>query len=312
MSTEPTLARQHTNVSRFSGEQYEIVHGAHRAVVVELGGGVRSYAVGDRDVVEGYGRDEMCAAGRGQVLAPWPNRLADGRYEFKGSRHQLPLTEPDAHNAIHGLVQWQPWHAREREPNRVVVEHMLRPQPGYPFALELSIEYALSDAGLTVSMTAANVGDEACPYGVGTHPYVTLGSHVDGATLTLPADTVLLTDARGIPTGSRAVATTGFDFRQPRMIGATRFDHCFTELTRDGDGLTRVSLRDTDAGVTVWVDQAFGYLMLYTGDTRPDVARRALAVEPMTCPPNAFQSDTDVVVLEPGESLTGSWGITPE
>jgi aldose 1-epimerase len=312
MSTERALARYDTEVSRSSGEQYEIAYGAQRAVVVEVGGGVRSYAVGERDVVEGYGRDEMCTAGRGQILAPWPNRLADGRYEFEGRRHQLPLTEPDAHNAIHGLVQWQPWRAREREPNRVVVEHMLRPQPGYPFALELSIEYALSDAGLTVSMAATNVGDEACPYGVGAHPYVTLGSQVDGATLILPADTVLLADARGIPTGSRAVAKTGFDFRQPRTIAATRFDHCFTDLARDGDGRTRVSLRGPETGVTVWVDEAFGYLMLYTGDTRPDIARRALAVEPMTCPPNAFQTGTDVVVLEPGESLTGSWGITPE
>src|SRR5262245_4069956 len=157
MSTEPTLARQSTESSRFSGAQYEIVHAAQRAVIVEFGGGLRSYAVGDRDVLDGYARGEMCAAGRGQVLAPWPNRLADGSYEFNGRRHQLPLTEPDAHNAIHGLVQWQPWRACEQEARRVVVEHVLRPQPGYPFALELRIEYALSDDGLMVSMRATNV-----------------------------------------------------------------------------------------------------------------------------------------------------------
>jgi aldose 1-epimerase len=254
----------------------------------------------------------MCPSGRGQVLAPWPNRLADGSYEFDDSRHQLPLTEPEAHNAIHGLVRWQPWRVREREPDRVVVEHMLHPQPGYPFALELNVEYALSDNGLAVSMSARNVGNEACPYGCGAHPYLTLGATVDAYILRVPAETVLLHDQRGMSTRAAAVAHTEFDFRQDRTVGTTVLDHCFTDLERDNDGVSRVHLRAADRGATLWVDQAFGYLMLFTGDPLPDVARRALAVEPMTCPPNAFRTDTSVIVLEPGESVTGSWGIKPD
>ena len=76
-----------------SGEQLELSFGEQRAVVVEVGAGLRAYAVGGREVLDGYPADEMCASGRGQVLMPWPNRIEDGSYEFDGRRHQLPLTE---------------------------------------------------------------------------------------------------------------------------------------------------------------------------------------------------------------------------
>src|SRR4029077_15676709 len=136
-----------------------------RAVVVEVGAGLRSYAVGDRAMLDGYGADELASAGRGQVLMPWPNRIQDGSYEFGGSWYHLPLSEPAARNSIHGLVRWVAWSVAVREPDRVVMEHTLHPQPGYPFSLALSIVYVVSDEGLSVSSTATNIGREACPYG---------------------------------------------------------------------------------------------------------------------------------------------------
>ena len=120
-----------------SGEQITTVAGDQQAVVVEVGGGLRSYSVGGRDLVDGYSADEMSSSGRGQVLIPWPNRLQDGTYDFDGQRHQLPLNEPERHNAIHGLVRWAPWTIVEREPDRVTMEHVLYPQPGYPFSLRI-------------------------------------------------------------------------------------------------------------------------------------------------------------------------------
>ncbi len=153
-----------------SGEQIEIAVGDQRAVVVEVGGGLRSYSAGSRELVDGYRADEMSSSGRGQVLIPWPNRLQDGRYEFDGRRHQLPLNEPEHRNAIHGLVRWANWTTAEREPHRAVMEHVLHPQPGYPFSLRISIEYALTDSGLRVRTTARNLGTDPCPYGSGAHP----------------------------------------------------------------------------------------------------------------------------------------------
>jgi aldose 1-epimerase len=159
-----------------SGEQFVIEADGHRAVVVEVGGGLRTYSVEGRVLLDGYDVDAMCTSGRGQVLIPWPNRLEDGSYEFDGRRHQLALTEAEQRNAIHGLVRWSAWSVAEHAVERVVMEHVLHPQPGYPFDLALRIDYSVSAGGLTVRTTATNVGDEPCPYGSGAHPYLTLGT----------------------------------------------------------------------------------------------------------------------------------------
>ena len=295
-----------------SGEQLEIAFGDQRAVVVEVGAGLRSYSVGGRDVLDGYAADEMSSSGRGQMLLPWPNRLQDGQYEFDGRQHQLALTEPEAHNAIHGLVRWSPWRVAEREPHRVVMAYALHPQPGYPFSLALRLEYTLSEGGLEVRTTATNVGRHACPFGSGAHPYLTVGTEtVDPVELHAPGAMMLLSDDRGLPVGQEAVDDTEHDFRRPRTIGSTVLDNCFTGLERGDDRLARVRLRnpENDAGVTLWVDESYPYLMLFTGDPLPDVNRRSLAVEPMTCPPNAFRSGDALIRLEPGDSTTGAWGI---
>jgi aldose 1-epimerase len=296
-----------------SGEQTEIALGDQRAVVVEVGGGLRRYSVADRELLDGYAIDEMSSSGRGQMLMPWPNRLEDGSYEFEGRRHQLPLDQPDERNAIHGLVRWAAWAVGERERDRVVMEHLLHPRPGYPFSLALEVEYRLSTQGLAVRTTATNVGPDPCPYGCGAHPYLTAGtSTVDSAILSAPGRTVLRSNERGIPIDAGSVEGTNFDLRRPRPIGATKLDHAFTDLDRDDDGLAWVELRDSSGrGLSLWVDETYPYLMLFTGDPLADVARRSLAVEPMTCPPNALRTGKDLVRLEPGESFTGIWGIAP-
>jgi aldose 1-epimerase len=295
-----------------SGEQFELAFESQRAVIVEVGGGIRTYSVGGNDVLDGYGVEERCPSGRGQLLIPWPNRIQDGSYEFEGHRHELPLTEPTLRNAIHGLSRWEAWRAAEREPSRVVMEHTIHAQPGYPFTLALRVDYSLADDGLSVSTTATNIGADACPYGAGAHPYLTLGTPtVDRLVLQAPGRRVLVHDERNLPVGSEPVDGTEFDFREARPIGTTILDNAFTDLERGPDGRARVTLHDPDAGRTVSlsVDEHYGYLMLFTGDPLPDVNRRALAVEPMTCPPNAFRTGDSVIRLAPGDSTTGVWTI---
>jgi aldose 1-epimerase len=295
-----------------SGQQVEIAFGDQRAVLVEVGGGLRSYVAGDLHLLDGYSADEMCSSGRGQVLVPWPNRLQDGVYEFDGRRFQLSLTEPEAHNAIHGLVRWASWRIVDQEPHRVVLAHVLHPQPGYPFSLAVSIEYVLSGGGLTVLTTATNAGPTACPYGAGAHPYLTLGTPtVDPLLLRVPGRTVVTSDPRGLPTGTTAVEGTEYDFRLQRSIGTTVLDNAYTDLDRGEDGLARVELRDpaSGAGIALWVDESYRYLMLFTGDPLPDVNRRSLAVEPMTCPPNAFRTGDHLVRVEPGGSVPTTGGL---
>jgi aldose 1-epimerase len=226
-----------------SGNEIELLADDQRAVLDEVGGGIRSYTARGREVLDGYPAGQPSPSGRGQVLIPWPNRLEDGSYEFDGQRHQLELNEPENGNAIHGLVRWEPWTVAEREPHRVVMTHALSSQPGYPFTLELRIEYALAMDGLNVHTTATNVGESACPYGSGFHPYLTVGTEtVDSVILHLPAGTVVGADERGLPLAAAPVEGTEYDFRRPRPIGSTRLDHAFTDLVREEDGIARVAL----------------------------------------------------------------------
>ncbi|MGC1349472.1 MAG: hypothetical protein WA858_06805, partial [Xanthobacteraceae bacterium] len=166
--------------------------------------------------------------------------------------------------------------------------------------------------GLRVRTTTTNLGSERCPYGHGAHPYLTLGTAtIDRLFLTLPARTVLHSDQRGIPVDSKAVEGAGYDFRRSRRIGSTVLDHAFTDLQRDENGIACVKLQDPDSGfqVLLWVDHSYPYLMLFSGDPLPDVGRRSLAIEPMSCPPNAFRTGVSLIWLESGCSCTGTWGI---
>jgi aldose 1-epimerase len=296
------------------GGQVEIARGQQRVAVVTLGGGLRSYEVAGRALLDAFPPGERPTSGRGQVLAPWPNRIENGSYEFEGKHLQLPLTEPEHGNAIHGLVRGATWTVIAVEPDHVAMEYVLEPQPGYPFTLALGIEYALSAAGLTVTTRARNLGIEPCPYGAGQHPYLTLGTPtVDPLLLRVAARVVGLSDERGLPAGSESVDGTEYDFRSARPIGGTVLDNAYTELERDGDGRARVLLDDPDgeAGITLWVDESYPYLMVFTGDPLPDVARRSIAVEPMTCPPNAFRTGESLIHLQPGELISSTWGIEP-
>jgi aldose 1-epimerase len=296
-----------------SGRQTELVHGAHRAVVVEVGGGLREYTVDGAPLVDGYAAEEMSNGGRGQTLIPWPNRLAGGTYEFGGDSLQLPLTEPEKNNAIHGLTRWANWAVLERTESSAVLGLVLHPQPGYPFALDCRLDYALSDTGLTVRTATTNAGDRPCPYGTGVHPYLTAGTDtVDGATLRAPGRRYLPVDERGIPTGVADAEATPYDFRSPRSLDGALLDHCYTDLERDGSGVGEVVLTGPDRAVRLWFGPEHPYLQVFTGDTLPPSRRRqGLAVEPMTCPPDAFRSGEGLIVLEPGQTVTSTWGISP-
>lgn len=296
-----------------SGQQFEIASGEQRATIVEVGGGVRTYTVANRPVLQPYGLHDACDGAHGAPLIPWPNRLADGRYSFDGADYEVALSEPTKHNAIHGFLRWRSWRASEQEPSRVVVSTRLHPMPGYPFMLDVSVAYELSADGLTVTTTAVNLGERKCPYGAGQHPYLSPGEGlIDECLLELPASTRILTDEqRQLPTGSEPVAGSDFDFRAPRRVGDIRVDSAFTDLTRDTTGRAHTRLSRPDGScVELWVDEHHPFIEIFTGDTlAPQRRRRGLAVEPMTCAPNAFQSGQGLVELAPGQALSTRWGI---
>ena len=291
----------------------ELTFSMQRAYVDTLGATLLGYLVGDRPVLHPFEGEAGRRAGQGDVLIPWPNRVADGRYSFAQSLQQLPIDEPEFGHAIHGLVRRSRWYVDELSPESVRLRHRLRGGPGYPFEIDLDVAYALSPAGLTATFEARNVGATACPFGAGAHPYFGFpGARADAIALELPAEDWLEVDERLVPKGHRPVADSALDFRRPRTIGATAIDHAFARLERDAGGLAWSSLRFGSEAIRLWQDAAFGFVHAYTADTLPEAQRRhSVALEPMTCAPDAFNSGDGLRVLGPGDSFRGRWGVAP-
>ncbi|MFZ0216759.1 MAG: aldose 1-epimerase family protein [Candidatus Dormiibacterota bacterium] len=295
-----------------SGRQITLRHGDQELTVVEVGAGLRAFTWGGRDVLDAYPVSEIAPGAHGQALLPWPNRLQDGAYDFGGARHQTPISEPERDNAIHGLTRWLNWEVRAAGPARAELATLLHPQPGYPFTLALQLDYELADDGLTVTLSATNEGDGPLPFGAGFHPYLSPGGPaVDSARLRLPVATALEVNERMLPTGQTHAIGGEDDFRQLRAIGSQVLDGCFTELERDADGRARVELAGADGRtVTLWLDESWPFVQIYSGDTLPaGLRRQGLAIEPMTCPANAFRSGTGLLTLAPAQTFRGSWGL---
>jgi aldose 1-epimerase len=293
-----------------TGRQFALRHGAYTATVTETGATLRELGHEGRPLIAGFNEDEPMPDFNGALLAPWPNRIGDGKYAFDGREHQLPVSEPSRRTALHGLVAWQPWEPVSVAADAVELTTVLYPQRGYPFLLTLTARYVLGADGLSIEVAARNDGSSAAPYGVSMHPWFVADDEGIGAwTLTLPADDVLTVDDRLLPTGRVAVSGE-LDLRAGRALGATRLDHAFTGIGFEA-GTAQVTLRNrAGRGVVIGFDERCRWVQVCTGDEAgPALNRRAVAIEPMTCPPDAFRSGTDVVRLEPGDEHSVRWTI---
>ncbi|TDD60577.1 aldose epimerase [Kribbella antibiotica] len=287
-----------------SGEQWTISSGGYAGTVVSVGGGLRGLTYEGREVLLGYDASESAHAGIGQHLFPWPNRITDGKYSFGGVERQLYLTEPARQNAIHGLTRWANWNRVDdgSDPSYVEAGHRLHGQPGYPHQLDLRLTYRLGDDGLEVTAGATNVGAGAAPYGYGTHPYLSVGRKIDECVLEFSASQRLeVSPDRLSPTGLTPVTGTAYDFGTGRVIGELDIDNAFT------GGPWTVTLTDPASGARSVLTADTPWLQLYTGSA---IGRTALAVEPMTCPPDAFVTGQDLIVLEPGQSHETSFRVS--
>jgi aldose 1-epimerase len=294
--------------------EYRIQLGEYSAVITARAAALRVLRFRERDLVVPFPEGGPIPDFRGIVAAPWPNRIADGRYTFDGVDYQLPLNEPDRDCALHGLVFPLDWELVSHTDSSVVLACELEPVDGYPHRLRIEAGYSLAEHGLDCTVTAVNLGGTAAPYGVCPHPYLVAGpAPLDEWTLEIPADSFLeASPDRLLPVGTRPVAGHAFDFRSARAIDSTRIDHAFTDLAFDGDGgRARVLVRDPGGtGVGMSWDRSCPWLQIHTADKLPPAADRlGLAVEPMSCPPDAFNSGTDLVRLEPGATHRAAWTI---
>jgi aldose 1-epimerase len=299
-----------------SGRQFRLGAGDYGATIASVGASLRELTWQGRDLVVPFDADEVRPNYRGAVLVPWPNRVVDGRYQFDGVEHQLALTEPERGHALHGLVAWQDFAEVSQEPSAVALTATVPPQDGYPFRLELVVTYSLTEHGLTITLEATNTGGGPAPFGAGIHPYLCLGAGVvDDWFLELPAASVLaVTPDRLVPLELHPVTelASQFDFRRQRVIADNFLDHAFTDLSADPDGTFTARLTDSEGGgVEIRWGEECRWLQVHTADRPdPETNRIGMAVEPMTCPPDAFNSGRDLITLPPGGSTVVQWQIS--
>jgi aldose 1-epimerase len=301
-----------------TGEQFRIVDGDAEAVITEVGAGIRSFTLSGIDVLFGYAEDEECHSGRGQHLLPWPNRIRDGRYPWNGVDQHLALSEPERHNAIHGLTRFVPWQLVLHEGNRVTHALRLFPQTGWSGLLDLEITHTVHGNALSVDVSATNVGAHSTPYGYACHPYLTVGEgRVDDVSILIPASRYLEVDDRLLPVGIVDVDGTAYDCREAPALGERVLDTAYTGLAPSAAGNWEVVLSNGPRTSRLWGDGSCTWLQIFTGDTlKGDLRRRSgIAVEPMTCGPDAFNegpTHDGVITLAPGEQHRLRWGITAD
>jgi aldose 1-epimerase len=293
-------------------------HGHYTAAVSHIGATLQTLTHRGRDLILGFIGDAPGPHYRGAILAPWPNRVAQGCYDYQGDSYELEINDPANGAAIHGLAFGAAWEVVHQTPSEVTLRHQIESTPGYPFSLQLTATYALSEAGLHWIVSAVNGGKRPAPYGVGPHPYLRAGDgSADDWRLELPAKKVF----EGVTVYAVAVPVGGSiaDFSHGRSLQSLVLDDTFTDLATDSSGMTRARLLGRDGGVElVWDPAECPWVQVYTYDHKSDVSgrdedssfRTGVAIEPMTCPPYAFNTGTDVISLQPGQRHSTSWQLS--
>jgi aldose 1-epimerase len=290
------------------------------AVITELAGGLRSYAVNGIDLIETFAENASPPMAAGIVLAPWPNRIRDGSWTHDGITRQLAITEPAKHNASHGLLRFMPYRRIAGSESSVTLAATIFPQTGYPFHLETTVEYTLTPEGLTVTHGVQNVGADAAPYAVGAHPYLQIGGvPTSELTVTVNAATRILVDERQNPIGRQAVPGTAHDLRAGRLVGDLDLDDGYADVAL-ADGRVAHWLTAADGrALRLWGDESMRFVQVFTPRNFPTsvgldgavpASHQAIAIEPMTAPANAFNSGDGLRWIQPGESWSVSWGIS--
>lgn len=283
--------------------------GEATAHIAQVGASLRALAVGGVDLVPRYPEGEPTPFGSGIVLVPWPNRIRDGRWTDGDAERQLDLTEPARGNAIHGLLRFASYEV-EAADDRATLSAVVYPQHGYPYTLHTSVTYALVDDGLEVTHEVVNAGEGDAAVALGTHPFFSIGGvATDDLVVTVPAETVFEVDDRLLPT-REAPVSGAVDLRAGARVGDIDLDTGYGSLARGADGIVRSTLTAPDGrAVTMWQDENWGYIQVFTTDAYPGHSR-AIAIEPMTAPTDAFNSGRDVRRLAPGERWTARWGVS--
>ena len=298
-----------------TGAQYRLTRstplGQAEATITEVAASIREFRIGGVELTEPYGEFSVPPFACGIILVPWPNRIEDGVWMLDGVEEQLDLTEPDKHNAIHGLLRNTAYKVIDHTADSVTLGATIFPQHGYPFLLETSVRHELTDDGMTVTHRITNDTDLPAPVAIGAHPFFSIGDvATEELTLTVHAGSRFPVDERLNPSAEIPVEGTDYDLRGGRRVADLHLDDAFGDVTPDGQVTATLTAPD-GRSVSLWQDENFPYVQVFTTNKFPRGTTKvtAIAIEPMTAPANAFNSGQSLRWLEPGETWQASWGI---
>jgi aldose 1-epimerase len=299
-----------------TGHQHEIRHGPAVARIGEVAAVLREFSVADVHFTETWDDGWVPPMGCGIVLVPWPNRVADARWTYRGKPQLLDITDLANGHATHGLLRNTAYRPVSGQDRSLTLAASIYPQHGYPFTLDTQVSYALTDDGLKVTHQLTNAGGDGAPFGVGAHPYLRVGDHPIGdLVITLSGRDYAPTDDRSIPIGVQPVDGTPVDLRSGVRLDGLDADLAFTGFAT-ADGIVEHRLDAPDGtGVVLWADEVFRWAQVYSPSNFPGPGkpnqRKAIALEPMTCGANALNTGQDLIWLAPGDTWTASWGLRP-
>jgi aldose 1-epimerase len=287
-----------------------------RAEIGTVAAVLRSLTVQGADVTLPIPADRAPGMCNGVILSPWPNRVRAARWTLDGAEQQLDITEPERGGALHGLLQFADYEIAEQSADAVTLAAPIPPQHGWPFLLETRVRYELAPDGLTVTHSARNLSSARAPYATGSHPYLRVGDvPIAELELTVPASSYFEVDERLDPIGERPVEGTRYDLRTPCRVGDLALDTAFggVEHAHAAERRGDVAWLTAPDGsrTTLWQSTDWAYVQVFTTHEMPgaDGPIDAIAIEPMTAPPDALNSGQGLIWLQPGASWKGSWGL---
>jgi aldose 1-epimerase len=288
--------------------------GEFTATIARVGAALVSWKANGVQLVEPGNLEAVGPYCEGIVMAPWPNRLEDGKWNYKGKTLEFPLNIQSQQNANHGLLIDHPYDVVEQTDSSITLGALIHARMAYPFNVYTTVKYELVAGGVVVTHTAENLSDDEAPYAVGGHPYFQIEGVATGdLVLRSNAAAILDVNERQIPIGKLDTAGTRFDLREGVKVGENFYDHDFTGLTRDADGLAHTYLTAPDGReLDIWQGPEFKHVVIFTPDFYWDVSsdekRIAAAIEPQTAGANAFKTGEDLIWLKKGEKFSTTWG----
>lgn len=288
-----------------SGSSFSLTSGPYQATILSCGAALSSLSLNDHPLILPYPAHELAPGFAGMVLLPWPNRIREGRYSWRGTSYQLPINDIDTRTALHGSTYNRDWSILSVSPSSVSLECWVPGMEGYPWPLHSRVSYHLNEkSGLTATITTRNLCAVDIPYGVGSHPYLAPGGVVDDWTLQMSPTHAQRMDTSLLPRDLVPVSEIGLNFAFPRSLRGMSIDTGFTSFPSTP---WAVHVENSLIGLRATLSSSAPWVQIYTGDA---VGRRGIAVEPMSCPANAFNDAHDSIVLPGGQSHRFSWSIS--